>query len=341
MAKQGNITLKELSKRLNISVSTVSRALNDHPDISPATIKKVKNLAKELNYIPNLFAKGFRVKKTNTLGVVVPNICHSYTATILKGILTQAESLGYRVIISESKNNEEKQFEMLQTMIQFGVDGVLMSLARKTKSIDPILSILERIPLVLFDKVSDKIPCSQIVIDDEEASFNAVQHLIGLGKKRIVILKETENSYNSRTRLAGYKRALISNNIPIDNDLIFSAEGVSLESGKRITKEIASMKNRPDAIFAITDNAAIGAIQTLNTLHISIPDEIAVIGFSNSTKSTIISPSLTTINQPGSKIGVTAVNYLLHEILNPKETMITKTIEVKTNLVVRESTFKG
>lgn len=341
MAKQGNITLKELSKRLNVSVSTVSRALNNHPDISPATIKKVQDLAKELNYIPNLFAKGFRAKKTNTLGVVVPNICHSFTATILKGILTQAESLGYRVIISESKNNEEKQLEMLKTMIQFGVDGVLMSLARKTKSIDGILGILNRIPLVLFDKVSDKIPCTQIVIDEEEASYNAVLHLVGLGKKRIAILKETENSYNSEKRFSGYKRALAASNIALDDTLIFNAEAVTLESGKRITKQITAMDHKPDAIFAITDNAAIGAIQTLKEHNIKIPDEIAVVGFSNSTKATIISPSLTTVNQPGSKIGATAVNYLLHEILNPKENMVTKTIEVKTNLVVRESTFKG
>lgn len=341
MAKNHTVTLKELSKKLNISVSTVSRALNDHPDISPNTVDRVKRLANELNYVPNLFAKGFRTKKTNILGVIVPNVSHIYTTTILKGILDEAELSGYRVIISESKNDETKQVEMLQTMIQFGADGILMSLAKKTSSVNKILSMLQRVPLVLFDKVSDKIPCTQIVIDEEEAAYNAVQHLIGLGKERIAILKETENSYNSEKRFAGYKRALEANNIPLKEKLILSTEDISLINGKRLTNVLLSMKKRPDAIFAITDNAAIGAIQTLNKFSIKIPEEIAVVGFSNSASATIITPSLTTVDQPGERLGRTATTYLIKEIQNPIEDLVTKTIEIKTNLVVRASTFKG
>ncbi len=197
MSKKRNTTLKELALELWVSVSTVSRALNDHPDISPATKERVKQLAKRLNYVPNLFSRGFRSQESHILGVIVPNISHLFTSTVLEGVLEEAELRGYRVIISESKNNESKQLEMLQTMTQFGVDGVLMSLTKKMGHIAQILQILNRVPLVLFDKVSDKIPCTQIVIDEEAAAFNAVEHLIGLGKKRIAILKETENSFNS------------------------------------------------------------------------------------------------------------------------------------------------
>lgn len=341
MGKSQAVTLKELSKRLNISISTVSRALNDHPDISTPTIERVKKLANELHYAPNLFAKGFRARHSHILGVIVPNISHLYTSTILKGILDQAELLGYRVIVSESKNDEVKQVEMLKTMIQFGTDGILMSLAKKTTSVHTILKMLNHIPLVLFDKVSDKIPCTQIVINEEEAAFNAVEHLIGLGKTRIAILKETENSYNSEKRFAGYTRALLANNLPIKEKLILSTEDISLLNGRRLTNILLSMKKSPDAIFAITDNAAIGAIQALNKFNIKIPEEIAVVGFSNSVNSKIITPNLTTVDQPGERIGRTAVTYLIAEIDNPNETMVTKTIEVKTNLVVRDSSFSG
>lgn len=339
MSKKRNTTLKELAKELNLSISTVSRALNDHPDISTDTKKIVKKLAEQMHYAPNLFARGFRSQESHILGVIVPNISHLFTTTILKGILEEAELYGYRVIISESQNNETKQFEMLKTMTQFGVDGILMSLARKTTVLDNILQILNRRPLVLFDKVSDKIPCTQIVINEEEAAFNAVEHLINLGKKRIAILKETENSFNSEKRYAGYLRALKEYNIIVDEKIILSTEDISIRNGKRLTSILLSLKKRPDAIFAITDNAAIGAIKTLHKFNIKIPGEIAVVGFSNSVNSTIIQPELTTVDQPGDKIGRIAVQYLIKEIENPENDIMTKTVELKTSLLVRESSF--
>ncbi len=341
MNKKQNTTLKELAKELNLSISTVSRALNDHQDISEPTKERVKNLAKKLHYSPNLFAKGFRSHRTHILGVIVPNISHYFTTTILKGILEKGESLGYRVIISESKNDDQKQSEMLQTMLQFGVDGILMALARKTRSIDDILRVGSRMPLVLFDKVSNKIPCTQVVINEEEAAYNAIEHLINTGKTRIAIIKETEQSFNSRKRFEGYLRALKEHNLPIDEKIILSTEDISLEKGKMLANILLSLKKRPDAIFAITDSAAIGVIKALHKFKISIPNDIAVVGFSNSIHSTIINPSLTTVDQPGEKIGRTAVKYLIDEIENPKDDLLTRTIEIKTNLIVRDSSFKA
>lgn len=339
MSKKKNTTLKELAKELNLSISTVSRALNNHPDISLPTRDKVQQLAQKLHYSPNLFAKGFRSHRTHILGVIVPNISHYFTTTILKGILDEGETLGYRIIISESKNDNQKQSEMLQTMLQFGVDGILMALARKTKSIDNILQVATRIPLVLFDKVSDKIPCTQVVINEEAAAFNAVEHLINTGKTRIAIIKETEQSFNSKKRFEGYLRALREHNIPVDEKIILSTEDISLEKGKMLANILLSLKKRPDAIFAITDSAAIGVIKALHKFKVNIPEDIAVVGFSNSINSTIISPKLSTVDQPGEKIGRTAVKYLIEEIENPKDDMITKTVEIKTNLIVRDSSF--
>lgn len=339
MGKKKITTLKEIAKQLNLSISTVSRALNDHPDISTETKTNVKKLSVELNYIPNIFAKGFRQHKTNIIGVIVPNITHYFTSTILKGILEEAEIKGYRVIISESNNNAVKQTEMMHTMIQFGVDGILMSLTKMTKDVETILQTANRIPLVLFDKVSSKIPCTQIVINEEEAAFNAIEHLINTGKKRIAIIKESEFSYNSEKRYSGYLRALKEHDIAIDNKIILSSNDISMREGRRMTSLLLSMKKRPDAIFAITDSAAIGVIKTLKKFNIKIPEDIAVVGFSNSINSTIIEPHLTTIDQPGERIGSTAVKYLIEELENTTDTILNKTIEIKTNLIIRESTF--
>jgi len=340
MSKKNVTTLKKIANELGISISTVSRSLNNHPDISEQTKTKVLNISKKLNYVPNLFAKGFRAHKTNIIGVIVPDISHYFTATLLKGIIREAEIEGFKVIISESRNNEAKQTEMLQTMMQFGVDGILLSLTRKTVEVDEIIKIREQIPLVLFDKVSKKVPCTQIVIDDEDAAFRVVEHLINLGKKRIAIIKEYENSLMSELRFNGYLRALKTYKLPVDEKIILSASDISMHQGKRFTSILLSLKEKPDAIFAITDGTAIGVIKTLKNHGIKIPEEIAVAGFSNSENSIIIEPKLTTIDQPGNKIGKTAVKYLIDEINNENE-VINKTVEIKTNLVVRESTLKS
>ena len=339
MSKKNIITLKKIALDLGVSISTVSRALSDHQDISDSTKEKVNAIAKKLNYVPNLFAKGFRTHKTNIIGVIVPNIDHYFTSTLLKGVMHEAEKQGYKVIISESNNNEQRQTEMLYTMNQFGVDGILLSLANKTKKIDAILDILERTPLILFDKVSTKVPCTQIVIDDEDAAFKAVEHLIHTGKKRIAIIKDLDSSFISEKRYLGYLRALKKHQIEVDENIILSANEISLAQGQLNAAILLKLPQRPDAIFAITDDAAVGVIKILKQNHIKIPEDIAVVGFSNSINSTIIEPNLTTIDQPGNKIGEVAVQYLLNEIRNEQQ-FLNKTIVIRTNLIVRDSSFK-
>lgn len=338
MKKKRNITLKDIAKELNISVSTVSRALNNHPDISNSTKEEVHALAKQYNYVPNLFAKGFRTKHTHIIGVIVPNISHFFTTTILKGILDQGEKMGYQVIVAESQNDVNKQLTMLNTMIQFGVDGILLSMARKTHDVANLIKVKQRVPLVLFDKVSSKIPCTQVVIDEVDAAYGAVEHLINTGKKRIAIIKETENSYNSEMRFKGYQKALEDYNLEVDPKLIVSTEDISTDKGRIMTSALLTLRNKPDAIFAITDAAAIGAIKALKKYNVKIPEEVAVVGFSNSENATIISPSLTTVDQPGNLIGSTAIKYLIDEIEKEEESFL-KTVEVKTHLVIRDSTF--
>lgn len=338
MRKKNIVTLKKMALDLGLSISTVSRALNNHADISEETKERVKAYANKVKYAPNLFARGFRSHKSNIIGVIIPNIEHQFTATLLKGIIYNADLNGYKVIICESFNNEQKQTELLETMIQFGVDGVLLSLVKKTTKVDDILEMMEHIPLILFDRVSTKVPCTQIVIDDEEAAFKAVDHLIATGKKRIAIIKETESSILSEMRYKGYLRALQKNKLELDDSLVLSSEDLSIAEGKKLTSMLIGLQNKPDAIFAITDEAGIGAIQILKKHKIKIPSEIAVAGFSNSIYSTIIKPNLTTIDQPGNRIGETAIKYLIEE-MNTENQINYKTVEVKTNLIIRKSSF--
>lgn len=338
MSKKNIVTLKKIALDLGLSISTVSRALNNHIDISEETKERVKTYANKVKYAPNLFAKGFRSQKSNIIGVIIPNIEHRFTSTLLRGIISNAELNGYKVIICESFNDERKQAELLETMIQFGVDGVLLSLTKKTKKVEEILEMMEHIPLILFDRVSTKVPCTQIVIDDEDAAFKAVEHLINIGKKRIAIIKEFDHSNVSERRFQGYLRALKKHNLDVDENIILSSEDLTIEEGQRLTTVLLSLQNKPDGIFTIIDEAGIGVIKQLQRNKIKIPKEIAVVGFSNSIFSTIIKPKLTSIDQPGNRIGEIAVKYLIDEINN--ENQIThKTIEIKTNLIIRKSSF--
>jgi len=337
--KKETTTLKQIANSLNLSISTVSRALNDHVDISESTKRKVKREAERLQYVPNILAKGFRKHKTNIIGIIVPSVVHSFTATILKGILLESEKTNYTTIITETNNNPEKEKDVLHTMLQFGVEGILMSLSKHTRDISPMLYALKKRPLILFDKVSSKIPCTQVVIDEVAAAANAVEHLINIGKKRIAIIKEREDSYNSEKRYQGYIQTLEKHGFPIDMSLILSTDDSSINEGKRLARELICLKDRPDAIFCITDDFAIGVLKTLKKVAIKIPDEIAVVGFSNSSHSTIIEPNLTTVNQPGSRIGKLAMQQMVREIENNDAFGTSKSIEIQTNLIIRASTF--
>ncbi|NRT12366.1 LacI family DNA-binding transcriptional regulator [Flavobacterium sp. 14A] len=338
MRKKNVVTLKKMAFDLGLSISTVSRALNGHIDISAETTARVKDYANKVKYVPNLFARGFRSHKTNIIGVIIPNIEHQFTATLLKGIIYNADLSGYKVIICESFNNELKQAELLETMVQFGVDGVLMSLVKKTTKIEPILESMKNFPLILFDRISSKVPCTQIIVDDEDAAFKAVEHLIQTGKSRIAIIKETESSVISEKRYMGYLRALKQYGITVDESIILSSEDLSIEEGRKLTTILLGLKDRPDAIFAITDEAGVGAIQIIKKNKIKIPAEVAVAGFSNSAFSTIIKPNLTTIDQPGNRVGELAIKTLIDEI-NSQDEINHKTIQIKTNLIIRKSSF--
>ncbi|TSE11004.1 MULTISPECIES: LacI family DNA-binding transcriptional regulator [Aquimarina] len=337
-----SITLKDLSNSLNLSISTVSRALKDHPDISTETKDKVQRLAKELNYVPNSLAQNLRNSSTKTIGVVIPNLQLDFSSKVINGMIHQSREEGYRLVISESGHSYELEKDILQNMIRSGVDGVLLSLTNFTKNIDHVLEAMDTCPIILYDKVSDKVPCTKIIVDDEIGACKAVEHLIEQGRRKILYINGPDHSFNARKRLRGYEKALKLHDIQVLEERIIKCKNVSIDEGKEIVDQALKNGLDFDAIFAVTDNAAIGAIKSLKNHSISIPQEVAIVGFSNSKNATIIEPNLTSIEQPGYDIGKYAVSYLtqsLRDNLKSDDYIQTtsKTVELKTNLIIRES----
>jgi len=331
--------LTDIAKVHGVSVSTVSKALNGHSDISAVTRAAILATSKKMHYVPDTYARGLRTRKSKTIGVIIPNVLLNFNATVLKGILSSAKEFGYRVLLSESEHYLENEKETLQKMIDANVDGLLISINKESKNIDHIIRASENLPMVLFDKISDKIPLTNIIVDDEQGAFNAVEHLILQGRKKIVCICGAKNSYSSKHRLNGYLKALKKYNMTIDRELIVESDQVTIVQGALIVQRLLFNTVLFDAIFGITDNVAIGAIKALKKAGVSVPKEVSVVGFSDSDKATIVVPNLTSVSQPGESMGKIAVRYLIDEINNPVVVKTPKTIELKTILKIRESSF--
>ncbi|MEJ1222195.1 LacI family DNA-binding transcriptional regulator [Sediminicola sp. 1XM1-17] len=326
-----------MAEILNLSTSTVSKSLLGHSDIGESTKNRVLELAKKMNYQPNLFGKGLRTQKTMSIGVIIPDITVHYSSLILKGIIESAKGVGYRVIISESGHHHQDEKDAINTLINSNVDGILLSIARESHDIEHILEASNFIPIVLFDKVSSKIPLTKIIDDDEFGAETAVQHLIAQGRRKIVLIREKCKTSNSENRYRGYARALSSAGLTVDDVLVRECDSMSIEDGFAVTEALIAEKIEFDGLFGATDNVAIGAIQAMKKNGITIPRDVSVIGFSNSKNSTIIEPSLSTMEQPGFNIGKYAVKYLLEEISEDSDISTNRTIELKTKLIVRDS----
>jgi LacI family transcriptional regulator len=338
-----DITLKEIATTLGISITTVSKALKDYPDVSAKTKKAVIELAQNLHYTPNSFAVNLRTKESKTIGLIIPEVMHHFFSNVINSIIDEAEKNGYLVIILQSNESIELEKKQVDLLINKRVDGILISLSNESNYDEHIQHIINRkIPLVMFDKISKLAPCSKVIINDQKAAFNAVQHLIDIGCKKIAYIRGPLNPQNSIDRFIGYKKALEKNYIPFDSSLVYTCEKVTFEEGYDFTAQI--IKEHPDAdgIFVMTDLAAVGVLSFCNENQIKIPEQIAVIGFSNWFMSKVISPKLSSVDQPSHKMGITAFDLLLEEMnAHRDENIFTpKTIELETNIIIRESTIR-
>ncbi len=336
--KSRQVTIKDIAKQLGISPSTVSRALKDHPDISPDTKKLVNDLAKELHYEPNTIALSLRSQKTNTIGIIIPEIIHFFFSTIISGIEEVAYNAGYTVMICQSNESYEKEVLDTKSLLSHRVDGFLVSYSRETKDFAHFQEIISRNrPIVFFDRIPEGIEAPKVIIDDEEASRNATLHLIDQGCKRIAHFAGPLSLQISQKRLKGYKSALEKFNIEAKEAYVTVCADGTKEEGYACMKALLALKEIPDGIFTSNDIAAYGAMIAIKEAGLSIPNDIAVVGFSNWQFSSLIEPQLSSVSQPGLEMGRAAARILIEELQNKEDIKSDITKTLPTNLIIRTS----
>lgn len=334
------VTIKDIAKRLGISPSTVSRALKDHPDISYNTRKAVQELAQILGYKPNEVALSLRTSQSKIIGVIVPEIVHHFFSSIISGIEEVANEAGYYVMIFQTNESYKKELVYSQTLISSRIDGLIVSFSKETTDFEHFNTFVKNnIPIVLFDRVTDDMDVDKVQSDDVKGAFLAVEHLIQQGCKRIAHYGSPDYMNISQSRLKGYTDALAKYNIPYDKDLVFRCD--SHEDAIRLTQRIFSEENHPDAIFAVNDLTATGAIIALRKLGLAVPGDVAVAGYTNALVGQVVDPPLTTVDQHGFDMGREAARMLLHRLRKNRDDQPAETRIIKTNLVVRESTVKN
>ena len=340
--KSHQISIIYIAKELGISKSTVSRALSGHSSVKEKTRIAVLELAERLDYQRNTLALSLANRKTLLIGILVPEIMSSFFPSIIKGAEEIFDAEKYKCIICHSNENYEREVENVKLLLSQQVDGIIASHTKETRNFDHFKLVQRRgIPLVMFNRVTDLLDTPKVVVDDYEAAFNAVEHLIKKGRKRIAHLAGPDSLINSKLRLQGYLDALKKHKIPIDNDLIISYD-LSLEKVKIYVQHFLTLSPAPDALFCMNDPTAIAAMRVIKQNKLRIPQDIAIVGFSNDLSSELVDPALTTVAQPTFDLGREAARLVLKEISNEgnNESAKTnhKTVVLKTQLLIREST---
>jgi LacI family transcriptional regulator len=327
-------TLKQIAKELNVSVSTVSKALNDSPEISEQTKTKIKEYAKLKNYKPNVIGLNLKNRKTKTIGVIIPNILNSFFAKVFSGIEKVADEKGYNVIMCISNESLEKEAHTLEMLSNGTIDGFILSVseeAQKQNNYDHFKEIInDGTPIVMFDRTAEGIDCDKVIVDDFDSALDSTQRLIDLGCKNIALLSSVDNLSVGKLRFEGYLKALEKNNIPVNTNLIIRTDS---EEDLKVQMEEVFAKNKIDGIFALEENDSVAALRMGLKKGYKIPEELCIIGFADGIlASRRLSPSLTTVSQHGIEIGEEAAKLLIKRLENvseeepPYETKIIKTV---------------
>jgi LacI family transcriptional regulator len=335
-------TLKQIAETLGISITTVSKALKNYPDVSEKTRNAVLALADSLHYTPNSFAVNLRTKESKTIGLIIPEVVHHFFSSVINGIIAEAEKNGYLVIILQSNESLELEKKQVELLMNKRVDGIIISLSNESNDDNHLKEIIKRdIPFVQFDKISKLINSSKVIINDQKAAFNAVEHLISKGCRKIAHIRGPVNPQNAIDRFLGYKKALEKNNISFDSKLVYTCKNVTFEEGKEFAEQIIKDHPDVDGIFIITDLVAVGVLAYFNEINIKVPQQVKIIGFSNWFMSQVITPKLSTVDQPSYEMGKQSFTLLLEEINLKKEFLPfePKTIEMETSIIERESTL--
>ncbi|MCC9063118.1 LacI family DNA-binding transcriptional regulator [Flavobacterium piscisymbiosum] len=335
-------TLKQIAKELGVSVSTVSKALNDSPEISEQTKVKIKEYAKLKNYKPNVIGLNLKNRKTKTIGVIIPNILNSFFAKVFSGIEKVADKKGYNVITCISNESLEKEIHTLEMLSNGTIDGFILSVSQEAQKLQDYSHfsaiINDGTPIVMFDRIADEVECDKVIVDDFDSALNSTQHLINLGCKNIALISSVDNLSVGKLRADGYLKALADNNIPVNEKIILRTDS---EDDMK-AKIDAIFDNKIDAIFALDENDSVAALRVSLKKGYKVPEDISIIGFADGIlASRRLSPSLTTVSQHGIEIGEVAAKQLIKRLEeSEEETSDYETIVIKTKLKERESTRK-
>jgi LacI family transcriptional regulator len=335
-------TLKQIAKELNVSVSTVSKALNDSPEISEQTKIKIKEYAKLKNYKPNIIGLNLKNRKTKTIGVIIPNILNSFFAKVFSGIEKVADENGYNVITCISNESLEKEIHTLEMLSNGTIDGFILSVSEEAQKLQEYKHLADIIndgtPIVMFDRIAEEVNCDKVVVDDFDSALDATQHLIDIGCRNIALFSSIDNLSVGKLRANGYLKALENNNIPINENIILRTDS---EDGLNDKIENIFDNNKIDGVFTLDENDSVAALKIGLKKGYSIPDTLSIIGFADGIlASRRLSPSLTTVSQHGVEIGEVAAKLLIERLESKEEEVPYKTVVIKTMLKERESTRK-
>ena len=332
--------MKDIARELRVSVSTVSRALNDSPRISAEQRNRIREYAAQHNFLPNILAGSLRRSKVapqKIIGVIIPQIAHYFFSTILSGIEEQASVRGYRIMVAQSDERYEREVRICQAFTESRVCGIIVSMAKDTTEYDHFQRLLDTgIPLVFYDRICTGLNTSRVVVDDYMGAYKAIKHLIDTGCRRIAFYGSNMKMEIVKNRYNGYRDALLKHGFPIDESLVFECDNRT--DAEKLTPELLSRPDRPDAIFAVNDDTAIGILYSAKRMGLHVPEDLSICGFTNGERAIACDPMLTTVEQRGHMIGEEAVDILIDHVegkipVNKVEKRI-----VKTRLVVRGTT---
>lgn len=332
------MNLKKLAEELNLSFSTVSKALRDSHEISPTTKSRVIAKANELNYQVNPLASSFRKQKTKTIALIIPEVVNDFFGPVINGIESIAQEKGYHVLIYMTHEDMQKEIAIFKLLQTGRVDGIMLSLSEHTCDVSHLRELKERgVPLILFDRITDQIDVKTVTTDNFIGGKKATEHLIEKGCKRIAFLAISKTLSVSTGRMNGYLEALKENNMELQDDMILYCDGDDWENKEQIRKLLTG-KDRPDGIFASVETLAISAYEVCDELKINIPKDLKVIAFSNSSLAALLNPSLTAIAQPAFEMGREAAAILVDLVEKKESRFRQQRTEIKSSLIVRNST---
>lgn len=337
-------SITDLAKQLNLSPSTISRALADHEDVSEATKTRVRELAAALNYQPNQLAAGLRRGRSKMLGVLVPHIIGNFFPQVVHGIATEANLSGFNVMIFQSNEDEAQERKNIELLLNAQVEGILVSVSKSTKSFGHFETLRNNtVPLVFFDRSIEGIEgksVGAVVLDDYQGAYEVVEHLVAQGCTRIAHFTGGLHLNIHRNRHRGYLDALRAHGLPTDEELTVLCE-MSLEGGIQGMQKLLALPQPPDAVFSSIDVAAVGALQVLKQAHIRVPQDVALVGFSNEQFTSFTDPSITSVDQHCELMGRTAVRLLLELIADdPEQPPVQHNVVLKPKLLIRESSLR-